>query len=175
MQSLAVVADDLRKLEAGSSPLMGDLFLILHNPWHSWHTILKDSLLPNRNSGYCQDHLLFFKIKWKMHFLEEKWTCLFNCIDLGFSRCGFFNWKFCLETRFFISLLFSLLLKWGKLEHCFPNILVKTTPRMKSVWSLYFYYSIYFYFPINSCWLPAYRKSNKNACAISIWLHSFVI
>lgn len=109
VQSLAVVADDLRKLEAGSSPLMGDLFLRLHNPWHSWHTILKDSLLPHRNSGYCQNHLLFFKIKLKMHFLEEKWTCLFNCIDLGFSRCGFFNWKFCLETDFsspFSSLYF---------------------------------------------------------------------
>ena len=114
MQSLAVVADDLRKLEAGSSPLMGELFLILHNPWRSWHTILKDSLLPHRNSGYCQNHLLFFKIKWKMHFLEEKRTCLCNCIDLGFSRCGFFNWKFCLETDFSSPSLLSTF-KMGKI------------------------------------------------------------
>ena len=150
------MADALRKLEAGSSPLMGELFLILHNPWRSWHAILKDTLLPHRNSGYCQNHLLFLKIKWKIHFS----TCAFpGVVSLIESSV----WK-----QIFHLPLFSLLLKWGKLEHCFPNILIKTTPRVKSVWSLYFYYSIYFYFPINNCWLPAYRKSNKNACVISI-------
>ena len=78
------------------------------------HTILKDTLLPHRNSGYCQNHLLFLKIKWKMHFWEEKRTCLCNCIDLGFSRCAFFNWKFCLETDFSSPSLLSTF-KMGKI------------------------------------------------------------
>lgn len=41
----------------------------------------------------------------KMHSLEEKWTCLFNCNSLNFFFYCFLHWKFGLETEFHLPFL----------------------------------------------------------------------
>lgn len=116
----------------------------------------------------------------KMHSLEEKWTCLFNCNSLNFFFYCFLHWKFGLETEFHFPFLLCSFKRvcvyvcvWGDLEHRFSNIFIKTAPKVNPIWSLLLFLLLLFcfYFSIHITWFfclyEVRRKLLYNFCVVA--------